>query len=142
MFILEKKGLGEGTLGKILKCKVETKWVLDVFLFGLFFFIALLIPISETIENLEIIIFFGIGFCSGIIIKDHSRFMIILGGLILVSIVYISKTSLELLDFIMGLHFIDFIKYFVHIMLILTLAILFGSLSYSIFNYISCRKGI
>jgi len=132
---------------KIPKCRVEIKWIVDIFYFILFLLIALLVPLKQKLGLLEVLVFFGIGFSLAILVfRDHSKLLLIPLSLLIVLLIFMAKgeidweLSWEDIPKVMN-GFLNFIRYTIHTVTWLLLGNMIGSISFSAFDYIACKKG-
>jgi len=127
-------------MSNLPKCRVEFKWVLDIFWFLGFFLLGLLIPIIEVVGYLEIFAFAGIGFCLGMaILREHSRFYVVLISFIIVIVLFIPRFSTEVINFVSQI--LNLIRYFIYSTSWIMLGTLLGAISFSIYNYTKCKRG-
>lgn len=120
------------------KCKVELHWIADLIYFIAFLLLSLLIPYKLLFH--EIGIYIGIGICFAIARRRHtSRWVMPLTIFVLVTVIYIPRMSLIIMNLISEL--LNFVRFYINTASWVLLGTVIGSIIRAILNYKMCRRG-
>ena len=124
---------------RLLKCRVELRWIYDIFLFGGFLLLTILIP-YEQIRLEESLFLIGIGLMLNMgISKGLTRKWVILVTILITFILYLSDISLYLPEFI--LTFSNFFRFYFSLSTCFLLGNVLGAGFRNLLNYWLCKRG-